>query len=311
MGCQSTVQVGDNLVFSITTHDPDTGVLTDADSVPTYRVYEDETATAILTGSMAKLDDANTTGFYTEQIACTAANGFEVGKSYTVYITATVDSDTGGMSYAFVVEGNEAVVLSQPTTPYLCTRAAVKAALKIPASTTTLDDEVDACIVAASEWIELFCRQEFALSERTEYFSPGHEPTVMKNNTRLSLPFEVVSITSVHEDADRAYGSDTLIAATDYYLKGNVLYLYQDGTTVAFENGERTVKVVAQGGYSDIPQLLQKAATMLAVWIYGLGDRMRSNTASESVGGHTVSFKDEEMPKAVRAMLLSGGYVRQ
>ena len=104
MGCQAEVYLGNNLTFSVCTHDPDTGVLTDADSVPTYRVYEDETATAILTGSMAKLDDANTTGFYTEQLACTTANGFEVGKSYNVYVEATVDSDTGGIAYSFTIK---------------------------------------------------------------------------------------------------------------------------------------------------------------------------------------------------------------
>ena len=49
----------------------------------------------------AKLDDAATTGFYTETIACTAANGFEVGKTYTIYIEATVDSDKGGICYSF------------------------------------------------------------------------------------------------------------------------------------------------------------------------------------------------------------------
>jgi len=101
MGCPSFVIIGKNLTFSITTHDPDTGVLTDADSAPTYRIYEDETATAILNGSMAILDTSNTTGFYTELIACTVANGFEFGKSYTIYIEATVDSDKGGISYAF------------------------------------------------------------------------------------------------------------------------------------------------------------------------------------------------------------------
>ena len=103
MGCPSQVVLGDNLVFSICTHDPDTGALTDSDAAPAYRIYEDETATPILTGSMAKLDDANTTGFYTELIACTTANGLEVGKTYTIYITATVDSDTGGITFAFQV----------------------------------------------------------------------------------------------------------------------------------------------------------------------------------------------------------------
>jgi len=34
-------------------------------------------------------------------IACTASNGFENGRSYTIYIEATVDSDTGGISYGF------------------------------------------------------------------------------------------------------------------------------------------------------------------------------------------------------------------
>lgn len=101
MGCPAEVEIGSNLVFSICCHDPDTGVLTDADGAPAYRVYEDETATPILTGTMAVLDTVNTTGFYTESIACTTANGFENGKTYTIYITATVDSDTGGIAYGF------------------------------------------------------------------------------------------------------------------------------------------------------------------------------------------------------------------
>lgn len=101
MGCPSFVIIGEDLKFSICTHDPDTGVLTDADAVPSYRIYEDETAGAILNGDMAKLDDGNTVGFYTEIISCTAGNGFEDKKTYTIYIEATVDSDTGGISYDF------------------------------------------------------------------------------------------------------------------------------------------------------------------------------------------------------------------
>jgi hypothetical protein len=104
MGCPTECEIGDSntLTFSVTTHDPNTGVLTDADAVPSYRIYEDETAVPILTGNMAKLDDANTTGFYTETITTSAGNGFENGKTYNIYIEATVDSDKGGMSYAFV-----------------------------------------------------------------------------------------------------------------------------------------------------------------------------------------------------------------
>lgn len=103
MGCQTEVGIGDNLTFSICTHDPDTGGLTDTDAAPEYRIYEDEVAIPILIGIMTILDDASTTGFYTEQVACTLINGFEVGRSYTIYIQAIVDGDMGGAAFSFTV----------------------------------------------------------------------------------------------------------------------------------------------------------------------------------------------------------------
>lgn len=103
MGCQEEVALGSDFTFTITTHDPTTAALTDADAAPTYRIYEEETAVPILNGTMAILDNAGTTGFYSEEIAATAANGFEVGLSYNIYIEATVGGTTGGISYAFRV----------------------------------------------------------------------------------------------------------------------------------------------------------------------------------------------------------------
>jgi hypothetical protein len=95
--------IDDLLTFAVNTHSASTGAATDADAVPSYRVYEDETGTAILTGSMAKLDDTNTTGFYSEQLTLSAANGFEAGKCYSVYISAAVGSVTGTTERHFSV----------------------------------------------------------------------------------------------------------------------------------------------------------------------------------------------------------------
>ena len=106
MGCVGKVWHNQMLVFSICTHDPDTGVLTDADSVPTYRIYEDEVSTPVKTGTMSKLDDANTTGFYSASLTCSTQNGFRSRKTYNIYIEATVDSDKGGISYSFLVRPN-------------------------------------------------------------------------------------------------------------------------------------------------------------------------------------------------------------
>lgn len=76
----------------------------DADSVPSYRIYEDETGTAILTGSMAKLDDAGTTGFYSEQVTLSAANGLEKGKSYNIIMCAVISAVTHCTTEVFQIE---------------------------------------------------------------------------------------------------------------------------------------------------------------------------------------------------------------
>jgi hypothetical protein len=101
-----TWNIDDLLTFPVNTSTPSTWAAVDADSNPAYRVYEDETGTAILTGTMAKLDDANTTGFYTEQITLSAANGFEDGKCYTIYIAAVVGGVTIVTVHTFQVEAN-------------------------------------------------------------------------------------------------------------------------------------------------------------------------------------------------------------
>lgn len=102
-------KIDDYLTFIANTHSPSTGAATDADAVPSYRIYEDETTTAILTGSMAKLDDTNTLGFYSERVQLTAANGFEAGKSYTIYITATVGTVEGTISHSFQMQAEVAL----------------------------------------------------------------------------------------------------------------------------------------------------------------------------------------------------------
>ena len=92
-----------NLTIYANTHTPATGAAVDADAAPGFRCYEDETGTPLLTGSMALLDDVNTTGFYSEQIAVTAANGFEAGKSYCVRVTGVVGGVTGVSVHQFDV----------------------------------------------------------------------------------------------------------------------------------------------------------------------------------------------------------------
>lgn len=147
-------KIDDLLTFACNTHNVATGAATDADSVPSWRCYEDETGTAILTGSMAKLDDAGTTGFYSEQIALSAANGFEKGKCYTVYISATVNSITGTMHHTFQLEAevdanrvNWANV-DNPTTTVGLSGTTVKTATDVEADTADIQSRLPAALVS-------------------------------------------------------------------------------------------------------------------------------------------------------------------
>ena len=97
-------KIDDYLTFTANTHTAATGAATDADAVPAYRVYEDETGAAITNATMALLDDANTTGFYSERIQLLAATGFEKGKTYTIYISAAVATITGTCHRTFQIE---------------------------------------------------------------------------------------------------------------------------------------------------------------------------------------------------------------
>ena len=79
------------------------GAVSDADSTPTVEVFENDTDTAILTPTAVKR--TSKTGNYRVPIAITAANGFEIGKSYNVVASATVGSVASkAVIMSFVVE---------------------------------------------------------------------------------------------------------------------------------------------------------------------------------------------------------------
>ncbi len=121
--------VDEILTFTVNTHTPSTGASVDADSLPTWSVYEEETDTAITTGTTTKLDDSGTLGHYSDQVDLDAAD-YEWGKTYTLRILGVVGGVTGAISHTFdipsfeklglaykgeVAGGNQTViVISQP-----------------------------------------------------------------------------------------------------------------------------------------------------------------------------------------------------
>ena len=107
--------------FSFGTQTPGTGAATDADALPTYRVYEQNNDVAVATGNCAKRDDAGTTGYYYARAQITVGAGYEEGKDYYVEAIATV----GGVTSPPVPIGMFRVVEAYPLNDIGAVAAAV------------------------------------------------------------------------------------------------------------------------------------------------------------------------------------------
>jgi hypothetical protein len=81
------VKLEDILHCSFATFNPDTGANKDADSLPTAVVYEEGSSTALVsTVTVTNM----TTGRYRLNVTIAAADGYEAGKYYELWASATV-----------------------------------------------------------------------------------------------------------------------------------------------------------------------------------------------------------------------------
>lgn len=88
------VPIDEVVYFDVITSHPSTGAVTDADSTPTFAVYEEATDTDIgVGGNLTKR--TSLTGNYRGSFTVSEANGFEAGKWYSVIASATVNSISG------------------------------------------------------------------------------------------------------------------------------------------------------------------------------------------------------------------------
>jgi len=90
-----TFQLDDTWRQDFTTSNPASGAAQDADAPPTIEIYEDGSTTPMALGLTGSKRDAGTTGQYTTTVVLSAANGFEIGKTYNVYAIAAVGGTTG------------------------------------------------------------------------------------------------------------------------------------------------------------------------------------------------------------------------
>lgn len=130
-------------------------------------------------------------------------------------------------------------------------------------------------------------------------------PTYSRHDV-IRLPVRPVnSITSIHSDVNRQYGSDTLIDSTTYDLDklNGLVILDPVNATDYFDNGYRAIKVVCNAGYqsSYLPVDIEHA---VCVWASQL-HRNKATQGKDSITQRaaTVSISPKKMPVEVKEIL--------
>jgi hypothetical protein len=92
----------ETIVFYAQCQDTDGSFIDAGPGNVTYAVYEEETGAAIFGGIMALLGGVGS-GLYSEELALTAAAGFQDDAWYVIRITATVDGETPASTHTFKI----------------------------------------------------------------------------------------------------------------------------------------------------------------------------------------------------------------
>ena len=184
---------------------------------------------------------------------------------------------------------------------------AAEARLAIPALTGTgAASTLDTLIARAAAFLAAWCGYPPTSAGGGATFEDSTSPMVLDGpgGRELALPVgPLVSVTSVHSDPLREYGSDVLVASGDYSLDSyrSLVILDNDSTQGVWDTGYRAIKIVFVAGFATVPADIKQAAIgMVAHWW-----RLRRSAGKKSVSqeGGSVSLIEETIPAQVAQLL--------
>ena len=176
----------------------------------------------------------------------------------------------------------------------LTTRAEVKEALKLTG--TTDDAFIDDLIAACTPFCQAITGYTLVNDAAHVRVLDGEGFDVIDLRER-----PVNSVTSVWEDFERVWGSDTLLTAgTDYYLDARNGLLYR-ANGLPWIDWPQSIKVQMNVGYSTIPKDLERAAIEIVSIAWRL--RTRAGIASTSSPDSAVYYRNEEIVARAKTLL--------
>lgn len=175
----------------------------------------------------------------------------------------------------------------------LCTLDDLKGYLEGLANVNKYDTLLAAIITMTSKRFGSYCEREWdnnSGNDITEYFDgTGQDFIIVKH-----VP--IASVTSLYDDANRSYGADTLIDATDYVFYADRGIIQLDGST--FGKGLKNIKAVYKGGYtaSTIPDDLRMACLLESAKTFEMRKRLGLDSKSAQGGSVMVTPKSMVTP---------------
>jgi hypothetical protein len=162
-------------------------------------------------------------------------------------------------------------------------------------------------INAASAWVGGYLKRDLVSKARVQYYSGDGDVELVLKDRPIS------TVTGIWLDALRVFGTDTLIAATDYIVKKDAGIIRAFNLFGNWILGESNIKVSYTAGYTvatdggstgTMPYDIRMAVKRLLDNQYRTGYTHRKlDFSSEAISGMNITFKDAEIPKDVKSML--------
>jgi len=157
----------------------------------------------------------------------------------------------------------------------------------------TDDDLLEDLIDRITELIQSYCNvTNFKSTKYTEYLDGMGSKYLFVNN----IP--IVSITSIHDDADWGWNSDDLLDSDDYRSVDNkYIVLKDDFFTLADQN----IKIVYTAGYTTIPGDLEQVCIEEVIMKYK--HRRDIDVQSKTLDDGTVQYVSKNLMQSSRITL--------
>ena len=157
----------------------------------------------------------------------------------------------------------------------------------------TDQDEIRTLINGASEMLNTLTNRKLKARALTEYYDGTGSDTILLRQRPCN------SVTTLHDDPERSWGSTTLVTATDYTVITDEGLIVATGTS--FSVGVKVLKIVYNGGLSTIPVDLELACLELVMYWYNRHFKQKIGIASVSRGDSSTTY-DQNLPRVVETV---------